>query len=155
MFWNYCRGMKTDLGENAECVWGSPPLFLKIWMGENKNGWWYLVPKIRNGHFILIQELQTKSLIFYKNARNQKSLVICSITIISLNIAIYLKSGTLYSLRFMKWNKKRELYVAVHVSLLFKTCDSISHIRQKLAVIPWWTLYFQTRIYKMSCRCPW
>lgn len=71
-------------------------------MGENENGGWHLVPKIRNGHFILIQELQTKSLIFHKNARSQKTLVICSITIISLNIAIYLKSGTLHSLRFMK-----------------------------------------------------
>lgn len=78
-------------------------------MGENKNEWWYLVPKIRNRHFILIWELQTKSLVFCKSARSQKTLVICSITIISLNIAIYLKSGTLYTLRFMKWNKEREL----------------------------------------------
>lgn len=153
MFWNYCRGIKTDLGENAECL--RVPFFFLMLMGENKDEWWYLVPKIRNRHFILIWELQTKSLVFSKNARSQKALVICSITILSLNIAIYLKSGTLYTLGLMKWNKKRELYVVVHVSLLFKMCDSISHIRQKLAAIPRWTLRFQTGIYKKCSRRPW
>lgn len=119
--------MKRGLGEIAECM---KVLFLISAMGESKNKLWYLVCEVRKPqHPRADMGAETRLLGFCKNARNQETLLIYSIiTIICFKGSIYLKSGTLYPLRFMN-SIKRELYVVMHVSLLFKMYDSFCHIK--------------------------
>lgn len=72
--------MQRDLGEIAECM--KVPFSIAT-MGESKNKLWHLVSKVREPYPHAGVEIRLFG--FYKNARNQETLLIYSIiTIISL-----------------------------------------------------------------------
>lgn len=74
--------MQRDLGEVAECM--KVPFSISA-MGESKHKLWYLVSKVREPHPFAGMGAETTWLGFYKNARNQETLLIYSIiTIICL-----------------------------------------------------------------------